>query len=75
METSRVTASILPPALWQQIAAFLDAGNTGKVEIAVRRGKITGFVVAASYQMDECEAAPRIVDIVDERRHRVSSRK
>lgn len=68
-----MTAPILPPALWHQIAAFLEAGNTGKVEIAVRRGKITGFVVLASYQMDECETTPRIVDIVDERRHRVQS--
>lgn len=64
-----MTAPLLPPALWEQLSAFLAAGHTGKVEISVRCGRVTGYVIAGSWQVTEPERdAPRIVELTEPRR-------
>ncbi|MCC6314205.1 MAG: hypothetical protein IT337_09320 [Thermomicrobiales bacterium] len=66
-----MSALLLPPELWQEIVTFVRSGKTGKVELSVRRGKVTGISIAASYQTDEYEAAPRIVELNDPLRRQV----
>jgi hypothetical protein len=69
-----VSGPLLPPVLWEQIAAFLQAGNTGEISISVTRGRITGCRVMASWRIPEQEPEPRLVDIGDAVRKVQSSR-
>ena len=59
-----MSGPLLPPALWEQLAAFLAAGNTGKIEISVTCGRITGYTVLASWRVAASEPDQgRVVDI------------
>lgn len=68
-----MSAQLLPPILWEQIANFLDAGNTGRVEITVKNGRIVGYAVVASWKVDDAEVAPKIVEMGDPLRRRIQS--
>ena len=51
---------LIPDDLWAQIAEFLDAGKTGQIVIAVKRGHVTGGQVVSSWQNPE-PAPTRVV--------------
>lgn len=63
-------APLLPRDLWEQLNAFLAAKHTGRVEISVRSGRITGFTLLASFQVPD--EPPKIVELTEASR-KVSS--
>lgn len=69
-----VSAPLLPPELWQDIADVVAAAKTGKVVISIKCGVITGYDITASKQTRWPASESRVIALSDRPRQVQSAR-